>query len=966
MKAKIFTLFVLGILFSSISLCRAQNILNDGNFSTTSVINSYFDQPAPDNVWYAWQNSGINNNVAVVDGVCKYDVVTLGAQKNTYDIQLAQTGFPLIQGHSYRLSFDVKADANRTFGLFLGENGGNWTSLIGYDKYTQFATTDWKTITIDFVATSVFYNHKLSFELGAEQVVTYFDNVMLVDIPNVWLTGSAFGGWVESGMIKLSTTDGVTYTATNIEILGDGGGTSEFKFTEGTWPTAAGPLGGPPGFPSGIASVTESGSPNMRGVPGSWNVTYNYLTKEYSFTPGINPYRAISFEGTAFPAGAILSTADGIKFSRESFTLGVGTGQFVEKPSDITPSPTANWSSIDFPIGTGTQDGTLLAVAAGTYNANFNIATGAYNFQPTTVSIIGEFSSWVGDVDMTTTDNITWTLSGFVFYSGGSLKFRDNHNWNYNYGSATGTEFPAGTGISISPFNIPYEAGTYDITFNRTTLAYTFKCLNCPTHIGLIGSAVPPNYNAGPDVNMFTNDNIIFTLPDYTFTSGEAKFRQDDSWDTNWGNTTFPTGTAVQNGPSIPVTAGTYNATFNIKTGDYSFTAPSPIGIIGDALYGWDFDVDMQSTDGITYTLLNYPFINGYIKFRQDNNWNVSWGGWEFPTGTADQLYGGNIYVPVGNYNVTFNKLTGDYSFVATTCPFPAIQCPWVPTVNSEPGKCGAVVNYPPVVAAATCGGEGITITQTAGLPSGSFFPVGSTWNAFELTNTEGKTTSCGFYVYVNDPPKIKKIPDLWPPNHKMVPIHFDFENNCDGNITVLYYYIYNITSNEPDNGLGDGDVANDWQIDMNGQNLLLRAERSGKGKGRVYSFNVYGYDESYNWFEQIVTVTVPHDKGKEVSLATNPATNHESSISGNSFENVSLKSTVWPNPSTNSFNLVVQSASNEKVVLTVFDLNGHLLSNLDANSNQTTTFGKDLKAGTYLVLVRQGNNSNTIKVVKQ
>jgi hypothetical protein len=960
MKAKIFTLLVLGMMFSSVSLCQAQNILTNGDFSNPASITIFDGINKPLNTWCTFVN---NFTTEVSEGICKYDIVDGGI--NTYDIQLIQWGFPLEYGKHYQLTFEVRADAERDFGVYIGQDEGSWINLN--PNYTQHATANWEIKTIEFDATSVFPLHKLSFEMGLSNIDMYFRNIMLQVIPNVWLTGSAFGGWVASGVIPLTTTDGITYTATNIEILGDGGGTSEFKFTEGTWPTATGPLGGPPGWPSGIASVTDAGSPNMQGVPGFWNVTYNYLTKAYSFTPGINPHRAISFEGTALPLGAGLSTTDGINYSKQSLTINAGNGQFVEKPSDITPSPTANWSSVDFPFGTGTQDGALIAVAPGTYNVNFSILTGAYNFQPPLVSIIGDFIGWWGDVDMTTTDNITWKLSGFVFYSGGFLKFRDNHDWNYNFGSATGTEFPNGTGISNSSKDIPYEAGTYDITFNRTTLEYTFKCVsNCPTHIGIIGTAVPPNYNSGPDVNMFTNDNITFTLPDYPFTSGEAKFRQDDSWDNNWGNTAFPMGTAVKDGPSIPVSAGTYNATFNIKTGEYNFTAPSPIGIIGDALYGLNFDVDMQSTDGITYTLLNYPFIYGSIKFRQDNNWNVSWGGWSFPTGTAYQWDSGYIYVPAGNYNVTFNKLTGEYSFVATSCPFPAIQCPWVPTVNSEPGMCGAIVNYPPVVAAATCGGEGITITQTEGLASGSFFPAGYTWNAFELTNAEGNKTSCGFFVYVSgdtEAPKITSIPDLWPPNHKMVPIHLNFTDNCDGNVTS---YIYNITSNEPDYGLGDGDIANDWQIDSNGQNLLLRAERSGKGKGRVYSFNVWGYDESYNWFDQIVTVSVPHDKGKEVSVTTKPAKNQKSSISDESIENMPFTTSVWPNPSTNSFNLEVKSTSDEKVILTVFDLNGRLLSNLNTNSNQTIPFGKDLKAGTYLVLVRQGNDSNTIKVVKQ
>jgi len=956
MKSKIFTLLVLVMMFFVPPLCNSQNILTNGDFSNPASIAIFDFNQKPLNTWCTFVN---NFTTEVSGGVCKYDIVDGGT--NTYDIQLIQWGFPLELGKHYRLSFDVRADADRDFGVYIGEDEGWWMNLN--PNYTQQATAIWETKTIEFDATSVFPLHKLSFEMGKSNIDMYFRNIMLQIIPNVWLTGSAFGGWLESGMIKLSTTDGVTYTAINIEILGDGGGSSEFKFTEGTWPTAAGPLGGPPGFPSGIASVTDGGSPNMRGIPGFWNLTYDYPSKAYSFTPGINPNRAVSFEGTAIPAGAALYTADGIKFSRESLTLDSGTGRFVEKPSDVTPSPTANWSSVDFPNGTGTQDGTLIAVAPGTYNVYFNVSTGVYNFQSPLISIIGDFSGWWGDFDMTTTDNITWTLSGIVFYSDGNLKFRDNHNWNYNFGSATGTEFPNGTGISNSPYNIPYRAGTYDITFNRTTLAYTIKCIsNCPTYIGIIGSAVPPNYDAGPDVNMFTNDNSTFILPDYAFTSGEAKFRQDDSWTNNWGNTTFPSGTALKDGDGIPVTAGTYNATFNIKTGKYSFTTPSPIGMIGDALYGWNFDVDMQSTDGITYTLLDYPFTNGFAKFRQDNDWIVSWGGWSFPTGTAYQWDSGNIYVPAGNYNVTFNKLTGEYSFVATSCPFPAIQCPWDVYVNTDLGKCGAKVNYPEVTPAASCGGEGITIKQTAGLPSGSFFPVGNTWNAFELTNSEGKTAICGFNVRVNDPPKIKNIPDLWPPNHKMVPIHLDFENNCGENVTVLYYYIYNITSNEPDNGLGDGDKANDWQCD--GQNLLLRAERSGKGKGRVYSFYVQGYDESYNWFEQIVTVRVPHDKGEKAITTVAPPKNHKSAIIED--ENELFSTNVWPNSSRNSFNLEVQSNSNEKIVLSVFDGNGRLVSNQNVSSKQITSFGENLSAGIYMVLVRQGNDFKSTKVVKQ
>ena len=44
-----------------------------------------------------------------------------------------------------------------------------------------------------------------------------------------------------------------------------------------------------------------------------------------------------------------------------------------------------------------------------------------------------------------------------------------------------------------------------------------------------------------------------------------------------------------------------------------------------------------------------------------------------------------------------------------------------------------------------------VSVTQTAGLPSGSVFPVGTTTNTFEATDPSGNTVSCSFTVTVND-----------------------------------------------------------------------------------------------------------------------------------------------------------------------------------------------------------------------
>ena len=348
--------------------------------------------------------------------------------------------------------------------------------------------------------------------------------------------------------------------------------------------------------------------------------------------------------------------------------------------------------------------------------------------------------------------------------------------------------------------------GNYNIAFNRETGEYSFTCVNnCTAFIGIAGTAVPPDFNWDSDVNMMTSDGIIYRLQSYTFIDGEAKFRQDDSWTNNWGGTGFPSGTAIPGGPNIPVAAGNYNVTFNINTGEYSFSAPD-IGIIGTSLSGWTDDIDMQTTDGIIYTLTDYAFAAGEVKFRQDNDWTINWGNYDFPTGYGYQD-GPNIPVPAGDYTVTFNRTTGEYNFVATSCPEPGIKCPDNIYTSSAPGICGEYVYYPNVVAAPNCGGEGVTITQVAGLPSGSFFPVGTTTNTFVLTNASGNTAACSFDVMVFDiePPLIENLSadpaSLWPPNHKMVPVtvNYNTSDNCGGQANCQLW----VMSNEPDNGTG-------------------------------------------------------------------------------------------------------------------------------------------------------------------
>ena len=84
------------------------------------------------------------------------------------------------------------------------------------------------------------------------------------------------------------------------------------------------------------------------------------------------------------------------------------------------------------------------------------------------------------------------------------------------------------------------------------------------------------------------------------------------------------------------------------------------------------------------------------------------------------------------------------------------------------------------------------------------------------------------------------------------------------------------MTSNEPYNGLGDGDTEGDIVI-VSPTVIKLRAERSGLGSGRVYTISYLATDCHGNTTPGAVTVTVPHDMDKSMAgasgaIATTPS----------------------------------------------------------------------------------------------
>jgi hypothetical protein len=73
----------------------------------------------------------------------------------------------------------------------------------------------------------------------------------------------------------------------------------------------------------------------------------------------------------------------------------------------------------------------------------------------------------------------------------------------------------------------------------------------------------------------------------------------------------------------------------------------------------------------------------------------------------------------------------------------------------------------------------------------------------------------------------------------------------------------------------------------------------------------------------------------------------------------------IFPNPTTSQFNLQVISAGKEKVIVRILDIQGRLVRKFTVMPFETTTFGQDLKAGSYIIETTQGAEKLTRRVMK-
>jgi subtilisin-like proprotein convertase family protein len=214
----------------------------------------------------------------------------------------------------------------------------------------------------------------------------------------------------------------------------------------------------------------------------------------------------------------------------------------------------------------------------------------------------------------------------------------------------------------------------------------------------------------------------------------------------------------------------------SVPTINGSFTPNNPLAVFdGQSTAGvWEITVkDVVSGDsgtlnswGIVY---DYEIIAPVLDVTLDSNGNAT-------VNAQDLLY--SIAVDCGTYSVLAgNPLSATVDFSCSDIGLNTVQvqasnntgaiatcsaqvnvignggggtltCPGNISQNTDPGICGAVVNYT-VNSPAGCGGG--NLTQTAGIASGGTFPVGTTTNTFQFDDGVNPIQTCSFDVTITD-----------------------------------------------------------------------------------------------------------------------------------------------------------------------------------------------------------------------
>jgi photosystem II stability/assembly factor-like uncharacterized protein len=234
--------------------------------------------------------------------------------------------------------------------------------------------------------------------------------------------------------------------------------------------------------------------------------------------------------------------------------------------------------------------------------------------------------------------------------------------------------------------------------------------------------------------------------------------------------------------------------------------------------------------------------------------------------------------------------------------------------------ECGMIINYDPVTAIDNCDPAGTSVLQTVGLGSGSFFPVGTTTETYEIMDGTGTITIYTFDVTVVDAtdPVLTNCPistteTVTSGTSFVIP---DYTNtitvtdNCDMNLVVTQV---------PDPGV--------LVAIGTSTNVTLTAEDA-DGNETICSFNL----------------TVEENLGVDDIVEASDIN-------------------LYPNPVVDKLHIISDKHRLER--LTLFDMRGSVIMDVKVSGMETILETKDLESTMYLVSIQTESGVVVKQIIK-
>jgi hypothetical protein len=612
--------------------------------------------------------------------------------------------------------------------------------------------------------------------------------------------GSPFSA---SGTITNDDTD-VSMAVSPASVAEDGATNLVYTFTR-TGVTAGSltvnfSVGGSATFGASPDDYTQSGATTFTTTSGS--VTFGAGNSTATVT--VNPETDSTVE-TDETVDLTVTAGAGYNIGAPSSASGTIVNDDTDVSVAVSPAAVAEDAATNL-VYTFTRNG----VTSGALTVNFSVGgtatfgvtpndytqTGATTFNTTTGSVTFGAGNSTATVTVNPETDTTIETDETV-----SLTLTAGAGYNVSSpASATGTitNDDADVSVTVSPAAVTEDGAT--------NLVYTFN------RVGFTGGALTVNFSVGGTATFGV------TPDDYTQT-GATTFT------TTTGSVTFapgsPTATVTVD-PETDLTAESDETVIITLTGGASYNAVSP--------------------NSATGTILNDDTLVSVV---------VS------PSSTAEG--GANMVYTFTRTGPTGSALTVNFS-AGGSASFPSDYSQSGATTFSPPnatvtfgvGSATATVTVMPLSDCVVEGSETVDFTVQPGTGYGVGSPASASGT---IANTPDSTA-----------PTITLIPNvnktLWPPNHQYESVAVtDFvasaSDSCDAGVNLNSVYILKITSDEVENGNGDGNTLNDIVIGATCKTAQLRSERDGSADGRVYTITFKVKDNVGNFTTATAKVTV-------------------------------------------------------------------------------------------------------------